>query len=507
MSQIQGGNRPILPIASTPPLQRSQSVPKLPSQTAPVQAPVQSEARQLIRRASLSSLTQAVPPEIGSPVSLAADRGGIEAMQQPPASLNQFSKEISQTIARAEVSLNAPVENKGFWSKVKTALVGGSERGSEARKLGTDLASHGLNEQAQKANSWGKWEARTEQGGLVQKLPQLGSTITSAVAGSMEVISEPLKLAGAVVGSVASGAQIVVEIAELRQNVRKLDDAMIRKSRADVIVKVSTMGPGQIQDAIQGLDQKIAQLESKAQQKPGRFKSLFTASPEKTGQKIELLKAQRQVYTQAQANLKARKPAVSPQSLAIAEQVVNSSFTKFKAARVLKNVLGIAAGAIGIAVLAGALATPVGWIAAGVGLAALGGTLIYNKVKANQREAAIGAAKTELKSLNSKLLEQGAKHVGDPEALQNDREFKFLSKEKVNASLRLLRVSPSAAAEEIIGTLKTPGDSPQKQEMKYLLKEVLGVSDSDYQKLSQSADGEQLLVSLIKRGMPMQPKL
>lgn len=507
MSQIQGGNRPHLPIIpSTPPLQRSQSLGTLPSQVAPVQAPVQSEARQLIRRASVSSLSQ-LPAEIGSPAALAADRSGIEDLQQAPASLNQFSQEISQTIARAEVSLNAPVENKGFWSKVKTALVGGTERGSEARKLGADLARHGVDQGAQKATSWGKWEARIEQGGLLQKLPQLGATATSIIASNMSTVTEPLKLAGSVVGSVASGAQIVVEIAELRQNVRKLDDSMIRKSRADVIVKVSTMMPGQIQDHIQQLDQQITQLESKAQQKPGRLRGLFTASAEKTDQKIELLKAQRQVYTQAQSNLQAHKPAVSKQSLAVAQQIVDSAFTKFKAVRIAKNVLGIAAGAIGIAVLAGAMATPVGWIAAGVGLATLGATLLYNKRKAGQREEAIGAAKTELKSINSKLIEQGAKHAGDPEALKNDSEFKFLSREKVNASLKLLRVSPTAAAHEIIGTLKTAGDSPEKQEMKYLLQQVLGVSDSDYQKLSQSADGEQLLVSLIKRGMPMQPKL
>ncbi len=507
MSQIQGGAKPIQPITSTPSLKRTQSASSLASQTRPVQAPVNAEASQLIRRSSLPNLRQ-MAPEISSPSSLQSDRGGLEAMQQPPRGLNHFSRELSQTMKRVDQSLKTPEQTKGFWGKVKSALIGGSERGSEAKALASGLKSHGVEGQAQKLNSWGKWEGRVEQGGLAQKLPQAGSSTTAAVVlGIGKGASDGLKLAGAVVGGVASGAQIIVEVAELRQNVRKLDDSMTRKGRANVMVQVATMKPGEIQDNVQKLDTDIAKLKLQLQSKPGWFKSMFTAGPVKTQQKIDLLTAKREVYTQAQANLQAGKPAVSKQGLAVAKQVVDSSFTKFKVARIAKNILGIAAGAIGIAVVVGALASPVGWIAAGVGLAALGAVWTYNKVQSSQREGAVTGAKTELKSVNRQLLNKEIEHKGNQVALKNDPAYQQLNAQKMDVTLKLLRVSPDAAAKEIIGALKAPEDSPQKQEMKYILHQVLGVSETDYQKLSQQADGDQLLTGLIKHGMPLQPKL
>jgi hypothetical protein len=476
-----------------PTLTRSRS---LSAPLAPT-TPLPAAEKPSLRRASISnSPTQSVLVT-GHPTSLAADREAIESLHEPPAALAGAALTLQEQRLRRTSTLalvlkdTAVTEDKSVGQKLLSVLIGGNERGSEARQLADSLRESGTTALADQVDSWGKWEGRVESGGLLQKLPQAGSTVTAAIRYTASEASTALQTAGNIAGAVASGAQILVEGAELRHNLRKHSEASARQQQAETLLRVSALPADALSKHIDTLDQQITQTRAEQAHPPklGWFRSLFTSKAEQTAKienKLARLEAEKAVCRDIQAH------GCSPQARAVAQQVIDSAATGFKKFRVLKNVLGIAAGAIGIAVAAGALATPVGWVAAGVSLLALGGCVLYNKYQASKRESAIQNAQEQFKQATDQLAQGGH----SPEQTDN------LQAQKSSAMMQLLKVSPTHAAYEIL-----EGAGRDDPHMKFMLHQVLNLSEADVNTLRTSPQGRQDLIALIKRGMPIMPKL
>ncbi|PIQ27007.1 hypothetical protein COW36_16145 [bacterium (Candidatus Blackallbacteria) CG17_big_fil_post_rev_8_21_14_2_50_48_46] len=184
---------------------------------------------------------------------------------------------------------------------------------------------------------------------------------------------------GALTGVMVGGGalQIVGEGIDMYKNASRLNTALNRVE----------MARGLLADA-PGRNQMATEFENKAKE---------LENPQTTLGKISLFFSRKSSRLEKVAELKAKAAAIrslpagepSKEAKAVAQQIIKRADMGFKALKIAKNVLGIAAGAVAIAVAVGALATPVGWALAGAALAATVGLAIYSKVKSSQRQGKI----------------------------------------------------------------------------------------------------------------------
>lgn len=337
-------------------------------------------------------------------------------------------------------------------------------------------------------------------------------------------------LTGIMVGGGA--LQIVSEGIELYQNVGQLNKSLDRVEMARALL---SDGPGRDKMAAE-FDKKANELEN-PQTRMGKIGMFFSRKSSRLEEVAEL-------RAKAAAIRKLPAGPISDEAKAVAQQVVKRADIGFKAIKIMKNILGIAAGAVAIAVAVGALATPVGWALAGAALAATVGCAIYCKVKGSQRQGKIDdlkgviqqstlkqetkgqqiqqlqaqiqevrlglepqirekdhlpedrnpAQELRFQSLDSSIKKSQATLAqleGQLQTLQTEvRDLRAISSE---ASVQLLGASPDEGAKQIIAGVKA-GNA----EMRYLAQTVLGVPNVD---LLPEGDA----IALLKRGMSLDP--
>lgn len=349
------------------------------------------------------------------------------------------------------------------------------------------------------------------------------SLVDVITAGSGAIMSKTAYFA--VSGSVG-GLQIISEGLDLYNNSKALNSSLKKVEMAKVLLA----GPEERQKMAEDIEAKIQKLDN-----PGRFKKLFSTQSGRQAEKAKLA-----------AKLAAIKGLPSrdemPQEAkAVAEQVLSRADTKFKMAKIAKNVLGIAAGAITIAVAVGALATPVGWVAAGISLTAAMGCVVYSLATSSARQTKIDNAQNSVQQSEMKLdlkkqqVEQLKSQITAIQHSIQDRDRDFQSKlnpteseiethelnqltdsstlkrlqaqlktvegdielleaQHSQAVLQLTAVSPKHASEAIIKGVRE-GDPA----MNFLAERILGVKG--IQELSDSA-----AIKLLSRGMSIYPE-
>jgi len=352
-----------------------------------------------------------------------------------------------------------------------------------------------------------------------------GHKVADVLAGNIKGAGmDPGILSG--VAGVGGGLQILSESYELYQNYNRLDSALSRQEMSRVLLA----SPDEREATISGLKKDIEALNN-----PSRTKKLFS-SPE--GRQLEAAKLSQKI-----AEIKTLPEAndLNDNVKNVAKQVLNRTDAKFKRVRMLKNVVGIAAGAIAIAVAVGALATPVGWVAAGVALTATLSCIAYAKYTGSARQGKIDGlkdtiqnaeAKIEAKSQNKEQIQQqltdvkvnieGMMRAGAPDSEQTEMRTQMkelqsqltsieddidtLGTAKVEASMHLLAVSPEDGASAIIEGLQF-GDEDTRKGMRFLAKAVLGVQEEAIESIKDGSLPKEAAIGLLKRNMSLDPRL
>lgn len=331
------------------------------------------------------------------------------------------------------------------------------------------------------------------------------------------------------VAVIGGGLQVVSEGVELYRNYGKYKKSLSREENARAVLAT----PEQRQEMAAKLLAEAAELD-----KPKWYsrKSTREASAAELRAKAAELKA-------------IDKTPVSDEAKAVAQQIVKRADNKFRLAKmILKNVVGIAAGVIGIVVAVGLLATPVGWIAAGVALGATIGFAIYSKVKSGQRQGKIDnleKAQTQLTLKREALTQQKPdleKQISElkvklqaqirvhDQAMSGDRrnfgsEAKLESEKAIEDGKRKLAewesqlgnmnelLKPGGEMDKLQTdlTLQLIANSPEKgakavwegvkkgdPAMKYIAETVLGVPDCQHLP-------EKTAIAVLKKGMSIYP--
>lgn len=490
--------------------------PRTPSLSAPVSSPsasnvsvaqpsppasLSSEARQLSQRSASGGDAS---PLTGSPQELSRDRSSVE---QRVNNNDLGNLREAQGVVAQEAEVALPVDGR---SMIRKGLIGAVDRarqdyntGERLGAIANKLASNPLSDpQAISAlrarGSALKVEAvghgAIEQMGNVQKVAAI-SNVTMTGIKTFGTLSDAASAAVGIVGSIGGGLQILTEAAEMKQNVSKLTGAMNRKDHAEAI-----LDPTKRAAQIATLEKEVASLKN-----PGWFKRL-TSNAEERGADI----AQKEAAIQSLRDMGDRKP--SDEAAAIAKQVIDRAHVGFKAFRVVKNVLGIAAGAVAIAVAVGAMCTPVGWAVGGAALLATGIAFAYNKYKAGEREGQV----------NNLVAQRTAiKENADLPPAEKTAALK-------NNMIELMAASPKHAANELVKGLKAslnspvPGDpqaaavhTQNQKDLMYIATQTLGVSELEVRTLLKPdpqtgnipVENELALSRLFERGLPLQPKL
>ncbi|PIQ24244.1 hypothetical protein COW36_10515 [bacterium (Candidatus Blackallbacteria) CG17_big_fil_post_rev_8_21_14_2_50_48_46] len=177
-----------------------------------------------------------------------------------------------------------------------------------------------------------------------------------------------------IIAGVAGGLQIIAEGAELVQNYSKRKQALSRMETA----RLTLASPEERTQYVSKLQKQLGEVQS------GHWYTSKSSRLKKAEALQEKIAGIQQLHRHLESH------PLSDQSKQVAQQIISRGDTKFKAAKIIKNLVGMTAGAIGIAVAVGALATPVGWIAAGVALAGTVGCFAYAKYRMGQREKKIG---------------------------------------------------------------------------------------------------------------------
>lgn len=325
--------------------------------------------------------------------------------------------------------------------------------------------------------------------GLEEQIANL-SLATSVVSSSNSVVKLATNTLGGFMGTAAAatgaafgGLQIVTEAVALRRNIGRLSEAPTRRENAELVL----IPPEGRQAAIDKMKAEIEVLK-----KPGWFTT-------KAGRAADIAKLEAKIAAlEAMGNT-----PMTPEARAVAQQVVDTTSVKFKALRVLKNIVGIVAGAVAIAVAVGALATPVGWALAGAALLATAGLFIYNKYQSSAKEEKIDTLMKERTQISHKIADLELNPAARNPDSEQGRALKALREQEQQNMVQLLAVSPRHAANAIIdGLKKTPPD----EQMKVLATLVLNVPEPMTQgPFSQVQEDE--LREYMMRGMPMQPKL
>lgn len=358
---------------------------------------------------------------------------------------------------------------------------------------------------------------------------QARNLVETVSSGAGQLISGGA-LSGVMIGGGA--LQIVGEGLDMYQNVNKLNKSLNRVEMARAVLK---SGPEREQMALE-FEKKAQELEN-PRTRLGKIKNFFSRNSSRT-EEIAKLKAK------ATAVRSMGSEAVSEEAKAVANQIVKRADTRFKIAKIVKNVVGIAAGAIAIAVAAGALATPVGWAVAGVALAGSVGLAIYSKVKTSQRQGKIDDlqkvqqqcqlkmnTKTEQKAQLTEQIRQTEQLIGQQIQDQNrvansdlpadklkfnaleasittskatltelkaqleqiDTDLTELEGMQKESTLQLLGASPQAGAKAIFDGVKARNPA-----MVYLAESVLKVPGVDLLP-------EKEAIKLLARGMRLEP--
>lgn len=335
-------------------------------------------------------------------------------------------------------------------------------------------------------------------------------------------------LTGIMIGGGA--LQIVSEGIELAQNRELRNKALDRVEMAQALL---ADGPGRTKMADE-FDAKAKELEN-PETRMGKMKKFFFGT---NAADVATLKAK------AAEIRKLGAAPVSDEARTVAQQIINRADTGFKAVKMLKNVLGIAAGAVAIVAAVATMATPVGWALAGVALAAAVGCAIYTKVKTSQRQGKIDDLNgviqqsqikqqtkgQQIEQLNAQIQElqlglqpqiREKSMIPEPRTPEQDLRYRALDSAitksqdtlvqlrdqlqtlqqevvalqgmATEATGQLLGASPDEAAKHIIEGVRR-GDA----QMRYLAQAVLGVPNVD---MLKEADAIQLL----KRGMSLDP--
>lgn len=531
-------------VSQKPPLQKASSVKNVEKAKA---TPAPGKFK---KAKSVSNLAR----EIGGSQSLISDRNLLSknTRAQMIKKLGKARQNLQQnTSSRAVVDAQETMTTEATkakrpwyekaWSKISGVFMGGIRREEKAlatiqkaetltlgQEIGSDQqvsAKKFLKTSISRLNEWAHGEGNVQRAGNVKLLTGLGANAVNILSNSGA--ADGLEVATSAVKGVVSGAQILVEGYELKQNVRKLSEALTRKETAEIIT---------CENPIKKIEASMVKIEAElksamaTQKKPGLWSRMFSNNEEREA-KVSLLRAKLLQLPQLKTDIQTN--GIKPEAKAIAQQVVDRAGTRFKMARIAKNVLGIAAGAIGIAVAVGALATPVGWVAAGVSLAATLGTVgvnLYVKSKRNGLQKELSKKQT---SLNDKIQESTAKlkmleayqgnfeksapkleqMLFDKGQIANMSELKqgisdlkeeisSLKQQQYNNTLELLKVSPGAAATEIIA-----GFEKGNKQMSFLMTNVLGVTESEANLLLKGGEtGREALKELLQTGMPLQPK-
>jgi hypothetical protein len=490
--------------------------PRTPSTPAPVRTPslsnvsvaqeaspvsLNSESRQLSQRSASGG---DVSPMTGSPQELSRDRNSVEQRinNNDVANLREVQDVVAQG---SEVVL--PVDDRNL---IRKGLIGAVDRarqdyntGERLQDIATKLATKPeqdpqaislLSSRGSSLKVEAVGHGMVEQMGNVQKAAAI-SNVTMTGIQTFGTLSDAASAAVSVVGTIGGGLQILTEAVEMKQNITKLTGAMNRKDHAEAI-----LDPTKRAAQIATLEKEVASLKN-----PGWFKRL-TSNTEERNAEI----TQKEAAIQSLRDMGDRKP--SDEAAAVAQQVIDRAHTGFKAFRIVKNVLGIAAGAVAIAVAVGAMATPVGWALGGAALLATGIAFAYNKYKAGEREDKV----------NSLVAQRTA--IKEDDNLSSVEKTASLKKNMIE----LMAVSPKHAANEMVKGLKASLNSPvpdnpqaaaahtqNQKDLMYIATQTLGVSELEIRTLLKPdtqtgnvpVENELALSRLFERGLPLQPKL
>ncbi|HEY9842326.1 MAG TPA: hypothetical protein V6D23_17830 [Candidatus Obscuribacterales bacterium] len=316
------------------------------------------------------------------------------------------------------------------------------------------------------------------------------SLATSVVSSTNSIVRLATGTTSGFMGTAASavgvgfgGLQIASELVSLRRNVGRMSEALSRRDQAQLVLAPAS----QRSTMIRNMEAEIQTLRE-----PRWYRT-------RSGREADIAKLEAKIGALRSMG----STEATPQARAIAQQVVDSTSIGFKALRIAKNVAGIAAGAIAIAVAVGALATPVGWIAAGVVLAATAGLWIYNKHQTSSRETKIENLMQNRTQIAHQIVDlESSPASRNPESPQG-RALTSLRDLQQKNLVQLLTVSPQHAANEIISGLKATPPDPQ---MLTLATQVLNVPVG-MTRAPFSATQENELREYLMRGIPMQPKL
>lgn len=444
----------------------------------------------------------------------------IDEARQHPGNIFKLRDALSQLPA-AQMIMNAMSESIGSKGQLM------KDRGGSMLHEGNRYIAQGINTVSQLTTPVVSLTNVIAQ--TVHASNQARSLVETVSSGAGKLIS-----GGALSGvMIAGGAlQIVGEGLDMYQNVNKLNKSLNRVEMARAVLK---SGPEREQMALE-FEKKAQELEN-PQTRMGKIKNFFSRDSSRT-EEIAKLKAK------AVAVRSMGSEPVSEEAKAVANQIVKRADTKFKIAKIVKNVVGIAAGAIAIAVAAGALATPVGWAIAGVALAGSVGLAIYSKVKTSQRQGKIDDlqkvqqqcqlkmnTKTEQKAQLTEQIRQTEQLIGQQIQDQNrvanserpadkltfdelegsittskatltelkaqlaqlDTDLSELEGMQKESTLQLLGASPQAGAKAIFEGVKARNPA-----MIYLAESVLKVPGVD---LLPEKDA----IKLLARGMRLEP--
>jgi len=403
------------------------------------------------------------------------------------------------------------------------------QKGEALTRLGDRLKSEGGHSIAQETIAILQKASPAIQGGnFIAQLKMAsdgGHKVSDVLAGDIAGVGIESGALSAVAG-IGGGLQILSEGYELYQNYNRLDSALSRQEMSRALLA----SPDERQKTIAKLESQIQELND-----PGRVKKFFSKKTTRQTEAANLSQKIAEIRNLPEAD------SLNDNVKNVAKQALNRTDKKFKMARIAKNVLGIAAGSIAIAVAVGALASPVGWVAAGIALTATVACIAYAKHTTGSRQGKIddlqqtiqnADAKMEAKTENRTQLQgqlndvmsniEGMMRDGIPDSEQSEmrsrrselesqiqtinEDLDTLGTLKTEASMQLLAVSPDAGATAIIEGLQH-GDEETRKGMRFLAKAVLGVGEDVIQSITSGALPQDAAINVLKRNMSIDPRL
>lgn len=271
---------------------------------------------------------------------------------------------------------------------------------------------------------------------------QSGSSFDSIIKGATEITTgkgDPM-ISTATLGAlgIAGGALAVgSEAFDMYQTGKKLMGGLDRRAKVEQMLKFDSMDQGEQYEDLKAEKQKLTDMKADL----GPKLDNITAQISKLDDEIAVLradgtkskalkkamskrydlfvkKAKMETQLKSQENVVGMKNRILAQGLkpkerAVLQQINNRVDKKFKIAKMIRNVVGMAAGGIAIAVGVAALAgltlavavTPVGWALAGTAFVAAVGFAIHSAVTQSNRQGKSDTCDQNDVNIDSKVEE------------------------------------------------------------------------------------------------------